>query len=174
MSCVTAFIEENYDYLLNVANVYVGQDFGGDLLNDLTIVYLEDENKYESLCLEGDLMKYVCRTLAICKFSVSTPFYYKYKKYQENISYRYPIEIVKDKTDESSEESDDEIQRQLAHTFTLLKEIRWFDAEVFKSYYLHEHSLKTLSDATGISKSTIQLSLQTTKEYLQENSKRVR
>ena len=174
MSCVSLFIEDNYDYLLNMANVYVGTSHGGDLLNDLTLAYLEDETKYESMCDEGDLMKYICRTMAICKFSVNTPFYYKYKKHQEQIAHRYPIEILKEKTDEFSKEADDELKRQISHAFSLLKEIRWFDAEVFKSYYLHDHSLRTLSDATGIPKNTLYKSIQAAKEHLQENSERIR
>ena len=79
MRCVSLFIENNYNYLLNLSNRAVGIDFGGDLLNDLTLAYLEDDEKYEPLCIRGELMKYICRSIAICGFSKSTRFYYKYK-----------------------------------------------------------------------------------------------
>ena len=90
MSCLSKFFEKNYEELLSVATRYVG-DLGGDLLNDLCVLYLEDqEDKMEAMCERGELMPYICRTLAICGFSKTTRFYYKYKKHQEKIADNYP------------------------------------------------------------------------------------
>ena len=86
MGCISNFIDKNYDYLLNVSNRYVGIDYGGDLLNDLTLVYLEDEEKYTQICERNELMSYICRSMAICGFSKSSRFYYKYKKHTEKLS----------------------------------------------------------------------------------------
>tara|TARA_R110002167_G_scaffold68414_2_gene193044 strand:- start:4018 stop:4542 length:525 start_codon:yes stop_codon:yes gene_type:complete len=174
MRCVSLFIENNYNYLLNLSNRAVGIDFGGDLLNDLTLAYLEDDEKYEPLCIRGELMKYICRSIAICGFSKSTRFYYKYKKHNEKVARRYPIEILSAQVDIDSTITQQDLENQMDDAFSILKEIRWFDAEVFKSYYLHSHSLKSLSDATGIPKNTLYKSIQTAKDHLKENSERIR
>ena len=174
MGCISNFIDKNYDYLLNVSNRYVGIDYGGDLLNDLTLVYLEDEEKYTQICERNELMSYICRSMAICGFSKSSRFYYKYKKHNEKIARRYPIEILKAIDDQYSYTTQIDIENQIEDAFRILQEIRWFDAEVFKSYYLHSHSLKTLSDATGINKNTLYQSIQTAKDHLKENRKRIR
>ena len=39
----------------------------------------------------------------------------------------------------------------IAYINSILLTIDWFDAEVFRIYYTQSHSLKTLSNATGIS-----------------------
>ncbi len=173
MNCIGSFVKTNYDYLLGVSNGYVGVEFGADLLNDLTLTYLENEEKYRPICERGELMKYVCRSLAICGFSKSSRFYYKYKKHQEKIAKRYPIDIIRETEDAYSSTKQKDIEQQVAEAFSILEEIRWFDAEVFKSYYLHSHSLKTLSDATGIPKNTLYKSIQTAKAHLKENSERI-
>mgnify|MGYP003629618272 CR=1 FL=1 len=174
MGCVNKFIEENYDYLLNVSKRYVGEDYAGDLLNDLTLSYLENTEKYEPICERNELMSYMCRSMAICGFSKSSRFYYKYKKTNEKIAHKYPIEILKAIDDSDNTTTQIDIENQIEDAFRILQEIRWFDAEVFKSYYLHSHSLKTLSDATGISKNTLYKSIKTAQEHLKENRKRIR
>ncbi len=174
MGCVNKFIEENYDYLLNVSKRYVGEDYAGDLLNDLILSYLENEEKYEPICKRNELMSYMCRSMAICGFSKSSRFYYKYKKHNEKLARKYPIEILKAIEDSTDTITQIDIENQIEDVFRILQEIRWFDAEVFKSYYLHSHSLKTLSDATEISKNTLYKSIKTAKEHLKENRKRIR
>jgi len=173
MSCVSLFIEENYDYLLNMSNVYVGREYGGDLLNDLSLAYLEDE-KFEEMCERGELMKYISRTMAICGFSANSPFYTKYKKLNDKIVRRYPLEILRQTQDDYSLKTTEETEEKVQAVIEVLKEIRWFDAEVFKSYYLHGHSLRTLSDATGIKKSTLYQAIKTAKAHLKENLERIR
>jgi len=173
MNCISSFIQVNYDYLLSVSNRYVGVEFGSDLLNDLTLTYLENEDKYRPICERGELMKYVCRSMAICGFSKSSRFYYKYKKHNEKIARRYPIEILRETEDAYSVTKQKDIDHKVSDAFSILEEIRWFDAEVFKSYYLHSHSLKTLSDATGIPKNTLYKSIQAAKEHLKENRERI-
>jgi|TARA_R110002153_G_scaffold1511_1_gene7747 hypothetical protein len=174
MSCVRLFINSNYDYLLGIANKYVGEEYGGDLLNDLFLIYLEGDEKHEEMCERGELMKYICRTLAICGFSKSSRFYYKYKKHRERHADRYPIEIVRSNLNSETETGEKNVENQMNMVFSILEEVRWFDANVFKSYYLHSHSLRTLSDATGIPKNTLYKSIQKAKAHLQENTKRIR
>lgn len=172
MTCVRSFFARNYDRLLQIANRYVGPDDGGDLLNDLCVRYLDNE-KVEAICARGELMQYVVRTLQICSFSTSTPFYYKYRKERARIASGYPLHLLTE-TAEIEEKNHEQIENQISEVFCILQEIRWLDAEIFKAYHLHNHSIRTLSDATGISKATIYKAIKTAQTHLKENECRIR
>ena len=168
MSCISKFFEENYEDLLKVSKRYVS-GYGGDLLHDLALYYLEEPRPHlEKMCKDGDLMKYICRTMAICSFSKTTRFYYKYKKYSENIV-NYPPSLLKS-VDENVENEYD-TSETIKYINTILHEMDWFNAEVFRIYYLHSHSLNTLSNATGISKSTLYLALKKAQKEVKEKVK---
>ena len=171
MSCVTKFFEDNYDELLKVATRYVKGN-GGDLLHDLAIFYLEDPKpKLEAMCKDGELMSYICRTMAICGFSKTTRYYYKYLKHRE-LLVNYPVALLRNK--EEVVENEYNTTETINYINTILQEMDWFEAEVFRIYYLHNHSLKTLSDATGISKSTLYNALRKAQEEVKEKVKGVR
>jgi len=170
MSCVRKFFEDNYDELLKVATRYVKEN-GGDLLNDLAIFYLEKPNeKLEEMCKNGELMSYICRTMAICGFSKTTRYYYKYLKHREKLV-NYPLALLR--TKEEVIENEREPKETLDFINSILQEIDWFESEVFRIYYMHNHSLKTLSDATGISKSTLYNALKKAQEEIKEKVKRL-
>lgn len=172
MSCVRQYLSENYNHFLGLANKYVGREYGGDLLNDLCAKYLDSE-KIEALCKRDELGPYITRTLQICGFSQNSPFFRKYKKHHKKEVRGYPLSAL---AGQAQEETINEIQieYQIEQVFTILQEIRWIDAEIFKAYYLHEHSLNTLADATGISKNTIYKAVKTAQAYCQENRQRIR
>tara|TARA_R110001583_G_scaffold195289_2_gene371510 strand:- start:1023 stop:1559 length:537 start_codon:yes stop_codon:yes gene_type:complete len=168
MSCVRLFFEENYEELLKVSKRYV-QGYGGDLLHDLAVYYLEEPRPLlEELCKKGELKKYICRTMAICSFSKTTRFYYKYKKHTEKIV-NYPAFLLKSVEDNVEKEYD--TAKTMKHINSILQDMDWFNAEVFRIYYLHSHSLKTLSNATGISKSTLYNALKKAQEEVKEKIK---
>ena len=171
MSCVTKFFEDNYDELLKVATRYVKGN-GGDLLHDLAIFYLEEPKpKLEAMCKDGELMSYICRTMAICGFSKTTRYYYKYLKHRE-LLVNYPVKLLSDR--EEVVENEYNTTETINYINTILQEMDWFEAEVFRIYYLHNHSLKTLSDATGISKSTLYNALRKAQEEVKEKVKGAR
>ena len=172
MNCVRAFFVTNYNKLLRTANYYVGEDLGGDLLNDLCLRYLQNE-RVEKICARGELLQYTTRAIQICSFSTSTPFYYKYRKDRARIAREYPLHLLSD-TAEIEQKNHQQIENQIAEVFCILQEIRWLDAEIFKAYHLHDHSIRTLSDATGISKATIYKAIKTAQTYLKENEQRIR
>ena len=94
MSCIHKFFEENYDHILQIAQIKVGED-AGDLINDLCLSYLEDYERITPICERGELMSYICRTLAICGFSKTSRFYYKYRKANELISRNFPQALLR-------------------------------------------------------------------------------
>lgn len=168
MSCLNRFFKENYDELLKVSNRYVG-GYGGDLLHDLAVYYLEEPRPLlEKMCEDGDLMKYICRTMAICGFSSTTRFYYKYKKYSEKLV-NYPPSLLRAVDEDVDNEYD--TTETIKYINTILQDMDWFNAEIFRIYYLHSHSLKSLSNATGISKSTLYNALKKAQEEVKEKVK---
>lgn len=168
MSCLNKFFEDNYDELLRVSKRYVS-GYGGDLLHDLAIYYLEEPRpKLEKMCEDGELMSYICRTMAICGFSSTTRFYYKYKKDNEKIV-NYPTSLLGVVDDNVDNEYD--TTETIQYINTILQDMDWFNAEIFRIYYLHSHSLKSLSNATGISKSTLYLALKKAQDEVKEKVK---
>lgn len=173
MSCVTRYLSENYNHFLRLANRYVGPQYGGDLLNDLCAKYLDGNDKIEALCERNELGPYITRTLQICGFSQNSPFYRKYKKHHKKEVLDYPLAVLSAQPElEGAKQI--QIEYQIEQVFTILQEIRWIDAEIFKAYYLHEHSLNSLADATGISKNTIYKAVKTAQSHCQENRQRIR
>jgi len=173
MSCVRRYLTENYNHLYRLARKYVGSDLAGDLLNDLCLNYLNENDHAEQLCERGELGAYLNRTMQICGFSSSSPFYKKYKKHTEKEARGLPMEIFRN-VEQDEEKNIVDIENQIEGVFHILQEIRWIDAEIFKAYYLHEHSLNTLSDATGISRHTIYKAVKTAQAYCEENRERIR
>jgi len=90
------------------------------------------------------------------------------------MAHDYPLVLLKEESALANETNYKEIENQIGEVFCILQEIRWFDAEVFKAYHLHSHSLKTLSNATGINKNTIYKAIKAAKNHLQKNTQRIR
>ena len=173
MTCVQCYLSRRYDHFLMLAKKYVGDDLGGDLLNDLCIKWLDGNERIEALCERGEFGPYITRSLQISGFSASTPFFKKYRKDRRRAVDQWPLELLT-RTEQDGEKNEIEIKNQLEGVFHILQEIRWIDAEIFKAYHLHEHSLKSLADATGISKNTIYKAVKTAQTYCEENRERIR
>lgn len=82
----------------------------------------------------------------------------------------YTVEIDNDliETLESEEydyEADAEWEKKLLQTNNILDEAKWFDAVLLRTYINENHSIRSLSEATKISMSTIWSSLSKTKKH---------
>lgn len=158
-SCIQNFLEENYEFLIRVSNTYVGKKNGGDLLNDICIKLLEEGEVLDKLCERGEILKYVCRILSISSFSRTSPYYKKYKLFGDKQQAIDIERMVHEVENEYLRPTEIEIEKRLERATGLLKNIEWFDREVFKAYYLHSHSLSTLENATGIPRKTLYRSI---------------
>lgn len=169
MTCVQAFISKHYDYLSRLCVGYVGEELGDDLMHDICVTILEDNGeKYVNLCERQELMYYLIRVIKINAFSKTTRFYYKYKKHHEKETPTIEFDIF---TATGDEPTDVWTFQRMNEANQLLQGLSWFDCEVFKIYYLHGHSLKSLSDATGIPKTTINQSLGRARKHIQKTKK---
>ena len=169
VTCVQQFISDNYDYLSRICVGMVGDELGDDLMHDLCVTILEDNGtKYVDLCGRGELMYYLLGVIRINAFSKNTRFYYKYRKHKEHET-GATINWADVREQASSQTSDEDMRQRLREAKEIMRGIPWFEAEVFKIYYLHNHSLQTLSDATGISKTTINKALGRARHKIKRN-----
>lgn len=171
MTCVQKFIAEHYDYLSKMCVGMVGAELGEDLWHDLCVLIVEDKDgKYADLCARDEIMYYVLGVIRINAYSKNTRFYYKYLKHKEHHT-AADIRWQDIKQQEIDNTSEEHVERKLLEAKELLKEVPWFEAEVFKIYYLHSHSLQSLSDATGISRTTINQALHRARHKLRSAKK---
>lgn len=169
VTCVQQFISENYDYLSRICVGMIGPELGDDLMHDLCVTILEDNgDKYKDLCAREELMYYLLGVIRINAYSKNTRFYYKYLKHKEHeTAATINWADIRDKPSDNANEEG--LRHRLAEAKELMRGIPWFEAEVFKIYYLHNHSLQTLSDATGISKTTINQALHRARFKIKKN-----
>jgi len=67
-------------------------------------------------------------------------------------------------------DKDEEFEVMLAATKDLLEtDVHWFDAKLLQTYINEDHSIASLHQATGISKSSIWTSLDKTRKYIKNS-----
>ena len=67
-------------------------------------------------------------------------------------------------------EKDEEFEKMLALTKHLLEtEVHWYDKKLLETYIMEDHSIASLHEATGISKSSIWTTLNKTKEFIKRS-----
>lgn len=160
--CVENFVIEAEDELKFMCQRFLGRD-GVDMWQDLCVEMLTNP-KYEELCEGGRLRFYLIRVINVASFSMSSPFHTKYRKYAYKNNILAPLGVPV-----FGEEwiSSHRIYQQ-EQVDEALKTITWFDAQVFKIYYLEGHTYKSLAHATGINKDTIGLAVRRAAEAIKE------
>ena len=165
MSCIRRFLTREYEYLLAVSNRYVGEQFGNDLLNDISLRMLAGDEKYEAMCEREEIMAYIVRAIYICRFSQNSSFQRKYQ--MKSFMVDRDIDAMQIPQQDPEPEGD-HLEKQMDAALTILHNIDWFDREIFKSYYLHNHTLDTLKNETGIPRHTIYKSLKKAQAKIEE------
>lgn len=168
MTCFENFINDHYDELLRHSNRYVGKKYGADVLHDMLYSFLQKQDKLEPLCVRGEMLPYICRALYIASFSNESFYNRKYKIHDK---------LRGDFTENQSEPEEaatfSRHEEQLKTVFAILQDIEWFDREVFKAYYLHNHTLDTFTNATGIPRQTLYRSIRKAKRQIKEAIEKV-
>lgn len=172
ITCTQRWFSDNYDRLQDMCCMYVGEELGQDLMHDLCVTILEDNgDKYESICERGELWYYLVRVAKINAFSKTTRFYYKYKKHKERESndLDFHVLITAGKTQDAT--TDTWTKERMQHVDLVLSTLPFFEREIFRVYYLHGHTLNTLSHATGINRNTIHKALRRAKRKIDKQTK---
>lgn len=145
-----------------------------DLLHEtIIILYKTTKEKIIKLLKKKQLIFWTVRIMINQFHSKTSPYYYKYKKYYKHVDTNYNLSILwsehwinnipEDNTDIDYKK---QVEERLNFIDEKLQNQNWFDAELFKVYYMKSHSLNTLAKETGINRSTIYKSIKNVKTKL--------
>ena len=156
-----------------------------DLLHD-TIVALYDSNKekIEKLIDKKELIFWIARIMINQYHSKTSPFFKKYRKYYRIMDERFVLGTWQDQyinntpdrihriIDEDGVKLKKQLEKDIERINKRLKEIHWFDSEIFRIYHMmgKQFSLNKMAEETGISRSTIYKSIKKV-EKLFENER---
>ncbi len=160
------YLIENYDKLKDIAHNIAGVEEKDDLLSFvIEELYKCDPVRIREIIENKQMTFYVVRVMLNQYHSKTSRYFYKYKKY-----YQYHVtgiieSISPDNTIKNTEEKE-EVEKRLQWVEDKLKDLYWFDAEVFRIYYKENFSLSEMAKATKINKNTLYKAIKNVKNYL--------
>ena len=160
------YLIENYDKLKDIAYNIAGVKEKDDLLSFvIEELYKCDPVRIREIIENKQMTFYVVRVMLNQYHSKTSRYFYKYKKY-----YQYHVtgiieSISPDNTIKNTEEKE-EVEEKLQWIEDKLKDLYWFDAEVFRIYYKENFSLSEMAKATKINKNTLYKAIKNVKNYL--------
>ena len=160
------YLIENYDKLKDIAFNIAGAKEKDDLLSFIIEeLYKCDQEKIDSIIKENKMTFYVVRVMLNQYHSKTSRYYYKYNKFYEYFTTSTIESITPDNIDYTIKDKE-LVEERLDWIEKKLKDCYWFDASVFKIYYLEEHSLNSMAKATQINRNTLFKAISNVKKYL--------
>ena len=160
------YLIENYDKLKDMAFNIAGRKGKDDLLSFvIEELYKCDQERINEIIKKNQLTFYIARVMLNQYHSKTSRYYYKYNKYYEYHTTTTIESITADNTEYTIKDKQ-EVEERLKWIDDKLKDCYWFDSEVFKVYYLEEHSLNSMAKATKINRNTLFKAINNVKKYL--------
>ena len=160
------YLIKNYDRLKDVALNIAGIKEYEELLHFvIEELYKCDQIRLREIIEKNQMTFYAIRVMMNQYHSKTSRYYYKYKKYYEYHATQTIESISADKS-KSNKKKKEEIEVKLDWIEEKLKDLYWFDAEVFKLYYRENFSLSEMAKATKINKNTLYKAIRNVKNYL--------
>ena len=128
-------------------------------------LYKCDQDRIDEIIKKKQLTFYIARVMLNQYHSKTSRYYYKYNKYYEYHTTATIESITADNTTYTIQDKE-EVEERLEWVEEKLKDLYWFDAELFRIYYRDSHSLNSLAKATRISRATIYKAINNVKNYL--------
>tara|TARA_R100001015_G_C4459419_1_gene46837 strand:- start:27 stop:539 length:513 start_codon:yes stop_codon:yes gene_type:complete len=162
------YLIKNYDKLKDMAYNIAGVKGKDDLLSFvIEELYKCDSSRIDEIIKKKQLTFYIARVMLNQYHSKTSRYYYKYRKFYE---YHVTgiVESISPSTDNTQKNTEQkkEVEEKLEWIEEKLKDLYWFDAELFRIYYRDSHSLNSLAKATRISRATIYKAIKNVKNYL--------
>ena len=128
-------------------------------------LYKCDQNKINEIIKKNQMTFYVVRVMLNQYHSKTSRYYYKYRKFYE---YHVTgiIEAITPDNVEVNIEDKKIVEKKLAWIEEKLKDLYWFDAEVFRIYYREGYSLNEMQKETKINRNTLHKAISNVKNYL--------
>tara|TARA_R110002020_G_scaffold29237_2_gene92311 strand:- start:1014 stop:1520 length:507 start_codon:yes stop_codon:yes gene_type:complete len=160
------YLIENYDKLKDIAYNIAGVKEYEELLHFIIEeLYKCDQIRLKEIIEKKQMTFYAVRVMINQYQSKTSRYYYKYKKYYEYHAAQTIESLSADKS-KSNKKQKEEIEVKLDWIEEKLKDLYWFDAEVFKLYYRENFSLSEMAKATKINKNTLYKAIRNVKTYL--------
>ena len=160
------YLIENYDKLKDMAFNIAGKNGKDDLLSFvIEELYKCDQDRIDEIIEKNQLTFYIARVMLNQYHSKTSRYYYKYKKYYEYHTTTTIESISADNVDYTIKDKE-LVEERLDWIEDKLKDLYWFDAQVFKVYYLENHSLNSMAKATKINRNTLFKAISNVKKYL--------
>jgi hypothetical protein len=160
------YLIENYNKLKDMAFNIAGKNGKDDLLSFvIEELYKCDQDRINEIIEKNQLTFYIARVMLNQYHSKTSRYYYKYNKYYEYHTTTTIESISADNVDYTIKDKE-LIEERLDWIEDKLKDVYWFDAQVFKVYYLENHSLNSMAKATKINRNTLFKAISNVKKYL--------
>jgi DNA-directed RNA polymerase specialized sigma24 family protein len=163
------YIEKSYKNLLDISKRITSNrhpDYEDLLHETILVLYALEKEKINKIIKQKKLTFYIVRIMINQYQSNTSPYHKKYRKqYNDDQLKQFYIYTKEPLTKEKIEKLEKNEER-LKWIEEKLQGLNWFDVSVFKLYYKEKFSLRTMSIATKISKSTLGKSIRSVKNYL--------
>ena len=160
------YLVENYNKLKDMAYNITGGKGNKDLLSFvIEELYKCDQDRIEQIIRKKQMTFYVVRVMINQFHSKTSRYYYKYRKYYE---YHVTgiVEAISPDNVETEIETKQRVEERLVWIEEKLKDLYWFDAEVFRIYYREGFSLNQMQKETKINRNTLHKAITNVKNYL--------
>lgn len=153
-------MNENYIPLREAAERISGNDPLSEELLHYTIDEFLRKKDVENIIDSGGGRFYCVRIMMNSWKSVTSPFYYTYRKTAEECD----IEAIEDLPDydDPTTEIADRIKEELSY-------LPWFDKKLFEVFLNEDHTISSLSRVTGIPRTSISLSINRIRRHIKKN-----
>lgn len=150
------FITESYEHLLQSAkNISGHHELAQESLHYAIEQFLDKKNVVEIVDSGGGTF-YLVAIILKCWRSKTSPFYRKYLAPSNELY------------DESADEPEDYSEEMYKLAMQKLEGLHWYDKLLFQTYVDEGHSISSLSRATGIPRTSISLTINRVRKYLQK------
>tara|TARA_Y100001972_G_scaffold119741_1_gene161373 strand:- start:63 stop:593 length:531 start_codon:yes stop_codon:yes gene_type:complete len=167
------YLIENYDKLKDIAYNIAGVKEKDDLLSFvIEELYKCDPVRIREIIENKQMTFYVVRVMLNQYHSKTSRYFYKYKKYYQYHLTRPQLESISADDYKSNKKNKEEVEEKLQWIEEKLKDLYWFDAEIFRIYYKgvdkngKSFSLSQMAKETRINKNTIYKAIKNVKNYL--------
>jgi len=160
LDIVQEFMQDHYIPLKEAAEKISDNDpLAPELLHYTLDIFLSKKDVKE--IIESGAGRFYCVRIMLNSWkSVTSPFYYTYRKHGELESaienHIIPIE----------EDIDHEIVDKIKYE---LEKLPWYDRMLFKTFVDENHTISSLSRATGIPRTSISLSINRIRKHIRKN-----
>lgn len=166
-------LEEGYTKFKDVAlNICNDEDKASDVVQmTMEAVLKMPKETLQDIYNKDGLLWYVIRIINLNIKSKTSRYYYKYNKYYELIdSNKAPFTASPNHYENKPGDNDRSTTHiRLDAIEELLKDLYWYDRELFLTYYKGSYTLDTLSAKTGISRTSIFHTIKRVREYIKDN-----